>query len=174
MIKIVNKDLSELHNYINLHLKNKPIIFVGMMGAGKSAIGRLIAKSLNRIFYDIDQNIERHHQDERNGGGPEIIFRVFGTEFIGQPAAHHNTDTAGNAENKTEPCADFTGAHAEGANEKGRSPCDKAIADKGCKRRGKGHVPKGFLGPEILESFSDTGLIGAIGAALCHAARRFA
>ena len=75
MIKIVNKDLSELHNYINLHLKNKPIIFVGMMGAGKSAIGRLIAKSLNRIFYDIDQNIEDHYHMKISE-----IFETYGEE----------------------------------------------------------------------------------------------
>ena len=33
-----------------------------MMAAGKSAIGRILAKSLDRNFYDIDQNIEdRYH-----------------------------------------------------------------------------------------------------------------
>ena len=58
MNKIVNKNLSEVINYINFNHKNKPIILVGMMGAGKSAIGRILAKSLNRLFYDIDQNIE--------------------------------------------------------------------------------------------------------------------
>ncbi len=33
-----------------------------MMATGKSAIGRMLAKSLNRNFFDIDQNIEdRYH-----------------------------------------------------------------------------------------------------------------
>ena len=62
MNKIINKDLNEVINYINLNLKYKPIILIGMMAAGKSAIGRILAKSLNRNFYDIDQNIEdRYH-----------------------------------------------------------------------------------------------------------------
>ena len=62
MNKIINKDLNEVINYINLNLKYKPIILIGMMAAGKSAIGRLLAKSLDRNFYDIDQNIEdRYH-----------------------------------------------------------------------------------------------------------------
>ena len=62
MNKIINKDLNEVINYINFNLKYKPIILIGMMAAGKSAIGRLLAKSLDRNFYDIDQNIEdRYH-----------------------------------------------------------------------------------------------------------------
>ena len=62
MNKIINKDLNEVINYINLNLKYKPIILIGMMAAGKSAIGRLLAKSLDRNFYDIDHNIEeRYH-----------------------------------------------------------------------------------------------------------------
>ena len=62
MNKIINKDLNEVINYINFNLKYKPIILIGMMAAGKSAIGRILAKSLNRNFYDIDQNIEdRYH-----------------------------------------------------------------------------------------------------------------
>lgn len=62
MNKIKNKDLNEVINYINFNLKYKPIILIGMMAAGKSAIGRILAKSLNRNFYDIDQNIEdRYH-----------------------------------------------------------------------------------------------------------------
>lgn len=62
MNKIKNKDLKEVINYINFNLKYKPIILIGMMAAGKSAIGRILAKSLDRNFYDIDQNIEdRYH-----------------------------------------------------------------------------------------------------------------
>lgn len=62
MNKIKNKDLNEVINYINFNLKYKPIILIGMMAAGKSAIGRILAKSLDRNFYDIDQNIEdRYH-----------------------------------------------------------------------------------------------------------------
>ena len=61
MNKIINKDLNEVISYINFNLKYKPIIMVGMMAAGKSAIGRILAKSLNRNFFDIDQNIEESY-----------------------------------------------------------------------------------------------------------------
>ena len=35
------------------------IVFLGMMGSGKSIIGLLISKKLNLQFYDIDQLIEK-------------------------------------------------------------------------------------------------------------------
>lgn len=37
----------------------KPIVLVGMMGAGKSAIGRALAQKLNVPFLDSDEEIER-------------------------------------------------------------------------------------------------------------------
>ena len=40
---------------------NRSIVLVGMMGVGKSAIGRMLARSLNREFYDIDENIEKKY-----------------------------------------------------------------------------------------------------------------
>jgi len=38
----------------------KNIIFIGPMGAGKTTIGRLLAKALNREFFDSDREIEKH------------------------------------------------------------------------------------------------------------------
>ena len=35
------------------------IVFLGMMGSGKTSIGLLISKKLNLQFYDIDQIIEK-------------------------------------------------------------------------------------------------------------------
>ena len=35
------------------------IVFLGMMGSGKTSIGILISKKLNLQFYDIDQIIEK-------------------------------------------------------------------------------------------------------------------
>lgn len=61
MNKIISKNINEVINYINLNIIDKPIIFVGMMGTGKTAIGKMIAHSLNRIFYDIDESIEKHY-----------------------------------------------------------------------------------------------------------------
>jgi len=39
--------------------KNKPIVFVGLMGAGKTRIGREVAKRLEMMFVDSDSEIER-------------------------------------------------------------------------------------------------------------------
>ena len=62
MNKNINKNINEVINYINLNILDKPIILVGMMGAGKTAIGKMLAKSLNRIFIDIDENIEKQYR----------------------------------------------------------------------------------------------------------------
>ena len=75
MNNIVNKNLSEVIHFINFHYHNKPIIFVGMMGAGKSAIGRILAKSLDRVFYDIDQKIENDYNMKIYE-----IFEIYGEE----------------------------------------------------------------------------------------------
>ena len=40
-------------------LKNKNIIIVGMTGAGKTTIGKILSKEIFRIFFDIDQEIEK-------------------------------------------------------------------------------------------------------------------
>ena len=34
------------------------IVFLGMMGSGKTSIGKLVSKKLGLNFFDIDQNIE--------------------------------------------------------------------------------------------------------------------
>jgi len=61
MNKNNNVKLDEVKLYINSKLKNKPIILVGMMGVGKSAIGKLLAISLSKNFYDIDSSIEKKY-----------------------------------------------------------------------------------------------------------------
>ncbi|MFL9609345.1 shikimate kinase AroK [Methylobacillus sp. Pita2] len=47
------------------------IFFVGLMGAGKTTIGRIIAKHLNKTFYDSDHEIER-----RTGVSIPVIFEL--------------------------------------------------------------------------------------------------
>jgi shikimate kinase len=48
-------------------------ILVGMMGAGKTTVGRLLARRLKRPFYDSDQEIER-----RCGVRIPVIFDIEG------------------------------------------------------------------------------------------------
>lgn len=54
-------------------IKLGSIFFVGLMGAGKTTIGRLLAKHLNMTFYDTDHEIER-----RTGVNIPLIFEVEG------------------------------------------------------------------------------------------------
>ena len=55
----------------------KNIVFLGMMGSGKSLIGRLVSKKLKLQFFDIDNIIE-------NETGMKIfeIFEKKGEEFF--------------------------------------------------------------------------------------------
>ena len=39
----------------------KNLVFVGMMGSGKTSIGSLVAKKLKLKFFDIDAEIEKEH-----------------------------------------------------------------------------------------------------------------
>ena len=37
---------------------NKNLVFLGMMGSGKTTLGKIVSKKLNKEFIDIDQLIE--------------------------------------------------------------------------------------------------------------------
>jgi shikimate kinase len=49
------------------------IVLVGLMGAGKTSVGRMLAKRLNKTFYDTDHEIER-----ATGVGIPLIFEIEG------------------------------------------------------------------------------------------------
>ena len=52
---------------------NSNIFLVGMMGAGKTTIGRLLAHFLDKTFYDSDREIQK-----RTGVGIPMIFEIEG------------------------------------------------------------------------------------------------
>lgn len=49
-----------------------PVVLIGPMGAGKSSIGRRVAKTLGRPFFDTDTAVVRQH------GAIEDLFREYG------------------------------------------------------------------------------------------------
>ena len=69
------------------------IFLVGMMGAGKTTVGRSLARQLNKSFYDTDHTIE-----ERTGVRIAVIFEIEGeagfrkreTELLAQMTALEN------------------------------------------------------------------------------------
>ena len=56
---------------------NKNLVFLGMMGSGKSSIGAMVSKKLNIPFIDIDNLIEEHA-----GMTVSEIFEVNGEEYF--------------------------------------------------------------------------------------------
>ena len=56
---------------------NKNLIFLGMMGSGKSSIGAMVSRKLNIPFIDIDNLIE-----ERTGMSVSEIFEVNGEDYF--------------------------------------------------------------------------------------------
>ncbi len=56
---------------------NKNIVLLGMMGAGKSTLGKIVAKKLNLEFLDTDLNIEKKNLMTINQ-----IFETKGESFF--------------------------------------------------------------------------------------------
>ena len=56
---------------------NKNLVFLGMMGSGKSSIGNMVSKKLNIPFIDIDDLIEEHARMTISE-----IFEVSGEDYF--------------------------------------------------------------------------------------------
>lgn len=63
--------------YNNVISLNKPIVLVGMMGAGKSTVGTRLAKKLRVSFYDTDNLVQ-----EMAGCSMDDIFKYAGEDFF--------------------------------------------------------------------------------------------
>ena len=73
----------------------KPLVLVGMMGAGKTAVGRLLAKRLGWRFVDSDKEIEKQagaSVAEIFSSSGEAAFRQYEratiAEYLTQPLSH--------------------------------------------------------------------------------------
>ena len=55
----------------------KNIVLLGMMGVGKSAIGKIISKKINMNFFDIDKIIENSYRLKIKD-----IFKIKGEDFF--------------------------------------------------------------------------------------------
>lgn len=51
--------MSEEHHLQHFTASPQNIFLVGLMGAGKTSVGRMLAKRMNKDFYDADAEIER-------------------------------------------------------------------------------------------------------------------
>lgn len=49
----------QLRDDVNARLAGRPLVLVGMMGAGKTTVGRRLATRLDRHFVDSDEEIEK-------------------------------------------------------------------------------------------------------------------
>jgi shikimate kinase len=63
--------------YTDVMTLNKPIVLVGMMGAGKSTVGTRLAKKLRVQFYDTDNLVQ-----EMAGCSIDDIFKYAGEDFF--------------------------------------------------------------------------------------------
>lgn len=63
--------------YSDVIILNKPIVLVGMMGAGKSTVGTRLAKKLKVPFYDTDNLVQ-----EIAGCSIDEIFKYAGEDFF--------------------------------------------------------------------------------------------
>ncbi len=70
-------NLGDKIHTINARLKGRSIVLIGLMGAGKTTVGRRLAKRLGLPFVDADHEIER-----AAGKSIEEIFAEDGEEFF--------------------------------------------------------------------------------------------
>jgi shikimate kinase len=78
-----------------LSLPEKNLILIGFMGVGKTTIGTVLAKKLNRDFIDVDREIEKRH-----GMPVTEIFKTMGEKHFRQLEKEYIVDLCRNSEKK--------------------------------------------------------------------------
>lgn len=76
-MEVDGKQAESVHGEVVRHLGGRSIVFVGLMGAGKTAIGRKVATALGIPFLDSDHEIETASRMSI----PELFERYGETEF---------------------------------------------------------------------------------------------
>lgn len=73
MTRAAANDRDHVRDELNRLLAGRPIVLVGMMGAGKTTVGRRLAAKLDRHFIDSDEEVEK-----AAGMSIEDIFKLHG------------------------------------------------------------------------------------------------
>lgn len=75
---LLSTKISDLVKVLDDDLKGCSIYLVGMMGSGKSTVGKLLAGTLKYKFFDVDTMIEMTH----DGKKVSDIFKEFGQDYF--------------------------------------------------------------------------------------------
>ena len=70
--------VAELTKALEPELKGCSIWLIGMMGCGKSTVGKMLANTLNYTFFDSDFLIEKAHEDKSCAE----LFKEHGQEYF--------------------------------------------------------------------------------------------
>lgn len=94
MTRAAANDQDHVRDELNRLLAGRPIVLVGMMGAGKTTVGRRLAAKLDRHFIDSDEEVEKaagmsiedifklHGEADFRAGEAKVIARLLREEAI--------------------------------------------------------------------------------------------
>ncbi len=68
--------VAELSLALQEQLRGSSVYLVGMMGSGKSTVGRMLAAALKYCFFDTDDLIERYHQVRTLADPHSALIRI--------------------------------------------------------------------------------------------------
>lgn len=74
----LSNKVAELQQYMNDELKGCSLYLVGMMGSGKSTVGKMLANTLKYKFFDTDTMVELAHEKKP----VSEIFKEFGEDYF--------------------------------------------------------------------------------------------
>lgn len=75
---LLSNNIADLNPQLQEDLKGCSIYLVGMMGSGKSTVGRMLANTLKYAFFDTDKVVEMAHK----GMTVADVFKEYGEEYF--------------------------------------------------------------------------------------------